>query len=92
MEVLAGSILTLKILTDTNTRAFLKNMDNKFAENQRKTASSSYPHQSLSKWINPYKACIYKLCRDFLDGVGYDLGTKHKLLLSEFYSKTKLTK
>ena len=21
---------------------------------------------SLSKWINPYKACIYGLCRDFL--------------------------
>lgn len=31
---------------------------------------------SLSKWINPYKACIYGLCRDFLDGVGYDWGTK----------------
>ena len=26
--------------------------------------------------VNPYKACIYGLCRDFLDGVGYDLGTK----------------
>lgn len=31
---------------------------------------------SLSKKVNPYKACIYGLCRDFLDGVGYDLGTK----------------
>ena len=31
---------------------------------------------SLSKKINPYKARIYGLCRDFLDGVGYDLGTK----------------
>mgnify|MGYP005902775783 FL=1 len=26
--------------------------------------------------VNPYKACIYGLCRDFLDGIGYDLGTK----------------
>lgn len=25
--------------------------------------------------VNPYKACIYGLCRVFLDGVGYDLGT-----------------
>lgn len=31
---------------------------------------------SLSKKVNPYKACIYGLCRDFLDGIGYDLGTK----------------
>lgn len=32
--------------------------------------------------VNPYKACIYGLCRDFLDGVGYDLGTK---LITTFY-------
>ena len=31
---------------------------------------------SLSKKVNPYKACIYGLCRDFLDDDGYDLGTK----------------
>lgn len=31
---------------------------------------------SSNKKVNPYKACIYRLCRDFLDGVGYDLGTK----------------
>ena len=31
---------------------------------------------SLNKKVNPYKACIYGLCRDFLEGVGYDLGTK----------------
>lgn len=31
---------------------------------------------SLSKGLNPYKACIYGLCRDFLDGDGYYLGTK----------------
>ena len=30
---------------------------------------------SLNKKVNPYKTCIYGLCRDFLDGVGYDLGT-----------------
>lgn len=31
---------------------------------------------SLSKKVNPYKACIYGICRVFLDGDGYDLGTK----------------
>ena len=31
---------------------------------------------SLNKKVNPYKACIYGLCRDFLDDDGYDLGTK----------------
>lgn len=55
---------------------FLKNMDNKSFKKQRKTASSSYPPRSLNKKVNLYKACIYGLCRDFLDGVGYDLGTK----------------
>ena len=40
--------------------------------------------RSLSKKVNPYKACIYRLCRDFLDGVGYDLGTKY------YESKNKL--
>ena len=29
------------------------------------------------KGLNPYKACIYGICRDFLDGIGYDLGTKY---------------
>lgn len=33
--------------------------------------------RSSNKKVNPYKACIYGLCRDFLDGVGYDLGTKY---------------
>ena len=31
---------------------------------------------NLSKGLNSYKACIYGLCRDFLDGIGYNLGTK----------------
>ena len=31
---------------------------------------------SLNKGLNPYKACIYGLCRDFLDGIGYNLCTK----------------
>ena len=31
---------------------------------------------SLNKKVPPYKACINGLCRDFLDGDGYDLGTK----------------
>lgn len=32
---------------------------------------------SLNKKVNPYKACIYGLCRDFLCANGYDLGTKY---------------
>ena len=39
--------------------------------------SETWNIMSLSKKVNPYKACIYRLCRDFLDGVGYDLGTKY---------------
>lgn len=51
-------------------------MDNKCLKNDEKTVNSSYPPRSSNKKVNPYKACIYGLCRDFLDGVGYDLGTK----------------
>ncbi len=42
---LAGSILALKILTETNTRAFLNNMANKCLKSERKVASSSYPRE-----------------------------------------------
>lgn len=31
---------------------------------------------SSNKKVNPYKACIYRLCRDFLCANGYVLGTK----------------
>nr|DAS92019.1 MAG TPA: hypothetical protein [Caudoviricetes sp.] len=31
---------------------------------------------SLSKKVNPYKACNYGLCRDFFSVNGYVLGTK----------------
>ena len=34
------------------------------------------PAKSSSEKVNPYKACSCELCRDFLDGDGYDLGTK----------------
>ena len=37
---------------------------------------------SSSKRVNPYRACNYGLCRDFLCGGGYDLGT-------DFYSLFK---
>lgn len=41
-----------------------------------KTAAAKTLLLNSNKKVNPYKACIYGLCRDFLDGVGYDLGTK----------------
>ena len=31
--------------------------------------------------VNPYRACSYGICRDFLYGGGYDLGTKNINLL-----------
>ena len=31
---------------------------------------------SLNKGLNPYKAFIYRLCRDFFSVNGYVLGTK----------------
>ena len=45
-------------------------------DNCIKTTRIKSNFASLNKKINPCKACIYGLCRDFLDGVGYDLGTK----------------
>ena len=45
-------------------------------ENELKRIKITSNFASLNKKVNPYKACIYGLCRDFLDGVGYDLGTK----------------
>ena len=40
---------------------------------------------------NPYKACIYGLCRDFLDGVGYDLGTKILIFWRKMLSRRSLS-
>ena len=66
MATLAGSILALKIWTGTNTRAFLKNMDNKSLKKQRKTAGSSYPPRSLNsrQWFistrrNPVLTAVF---------------------------------
>ena len=42
---------------------------------KQNSLSESNNLPSLNKKVNPYKACIYGLCRDFFDGVGYDLGT-----------------
>ena len=43
-----GSILALKILTGTKTRAILNNTDNKCLKNEEKTFSSSYPPRNLN--------------------------------------------
>ena len=45
-------------------------------DNHIETTKTKPNSASLNKKVNPYKACIYGLCRDFLDGVGYDWGTK----------------
>ena len=42
---------------------------------KQNSLSESNNLPSLNKYVNPYKSCIYGICRDFLDGVGYDLGT-----------------
>ena len=57
-----------------------------------KTAAAKTLLLSLNKKVNPYKAFIYRLCRDFLCANGYVLGTKililrnHWLLLYKTYS------
>ena len=51
-------------------------------DNCIKTTRIKSNFASLNKKVNPYKACIYELCRDFLDGAGYDLGTKIHLFFS----------
>ena len=50
----------------------------------RKTDKIKVERLSLNKKVNPYKACIYRLCRDFLDDVGYDLGTKSFVFRHDF--------
>ena len=45
-------------------------------DNRIKTTRIKPNFASLNKKVNPYKACIYRPCRDFLDGDGYDFGTK----------------
>ena len=44
-----GSILALKILTGTKTRAILNNTDNKCLKNEEKTFSSSYPPRNSNR-------------------------------------------
>lgn len=61
-------------------------------DNHIKTTRIKPNFASLNKKVNPYKACIYGLCRDFLYLNGYVLGTKililrnHWLLLYKTYS------
>lgn len=52
------------------------NRENKIHKCVPRNSQINLSAKSLSKWVNPYKACIYWLCRDFFDGDGYDLGTK----------------
>ena len=46
---------------------------------------------SLNKRLNPYKACIYRLCRDFLCINGYVLG-KHTVscLIIKLYLRIRI--
>lgn len=45
-------------------------------QNEKENSQKNAKRECERTKVNPYKACIYGLCRDFLDGVGYDLGTK----------------
>lgn len=45
-------------------------------EKMENEITKKVPKDGAKGQVNPYKACIYGLCRDFLDGDGYDLGTK----------------
>lgn len=56
--VQTGSVLALKIWTGTNTKVFLKNMDNKSFKKHGITVSSSHPPRSSSNTREYYLFCM----------------------------------
>ena len=41
-------------------------------DNNTKMTKIKLDSASLNKMVTPYKACIYVICREFLDSDGYD--------------------
>ena len=77
MKKCNGTGMVLKICETKNNvwKRHILSIQNSI-DNHIKTTRIKPNFASLNKKVNLYKACIYGLCRDFLDGVGYDLGTK----------------
>ena len=76
MKKCNGTGLVLKICETKNNvwKKYRLSIQNSI-DNRIKITYIKPNFASLNKKVNPYKACSYGLCRDFLDGVGYDLGT-----------------
>ncbi len=76
MKKCNGTGMVLKICETKNNvwKRHILSIQNSI-DNHIKTTRIKPNFASLNKKVNPYKACSYGLCRDFLDGVGYDLGT-----------------
>lgn len=77
MKKCNGTGMVLKICETKNNvwKRHILSIQNSI-DNHIKTTRIKPNFASLNKKVNRYKACIYGLCSDFLDGVGYDLGTK----------------
>ena len=73
MKKCNGTGLVLKICeTKNNVWKRCKISIQNSIDNRIEIAKIKLDHASLNKKINPFKACIYGLCREFLDGIGYD--------------------
>ena len=57
----------------------------------KKQPDKSFCPRVWIKKANPYKACIYWLCSGFLDGNGYDLGTKILIFWRKMLSRRSLS-
>lgn len=60
-------------------------------EKMENEITKKVPKDGAKGQVNPYKACIYGLCRDFLDGNGYDLGTKILIFWRKMLSRRSLS-
>ena len=73
MKKCNGTGLVLKICeTKNNVWKRCKISIQNSIDNRIEIAKIKLDHASLNKKINPFKACIYGLCRGFLDGIWYD--------------------
>ena len=91
MKKCNGTGMVLKICETKNNvwKRHILSIQNSI-DNHIKTTRIKPNFASLSKKVNPYKACIYGLCRDFLCANGYDLGTLYYLYLDMTFL-TKIT-
>lgn len=77
MKKCNGTGMVLKICETKNNvwKRHILSIQNSI-DNHIKTTRIKPNFASLNRRLNPYKACIYRLCREFLCANGYVLGTK----------------